>query len=200
LKRFQDDAMLPVEDVIVRIEAQRREPLDGLHVEALAVLVASPPGQVRPSCEGDRLPLLFASSLGSFASSALSLLLDAQSAASLPKGGSEPFRSDGVSEADGQLQRAAGKLPNTTQQGAARRSPFNNSAWTLAWRGGYQNSEALRAASSGSPEALRLYPDDYVFNRNMAIVLKRFKEPPSARRPSWRSAARGRKEKKWAEI
>ena len=51
----------------------------------------------------------------------------------------------------------------------------------LAWRGGYSNNEGMYLqAVQRLTEALRLFPDDYVFNRNMAIVLKRFRKPPPA--------------------
>jgi len=73
-----------------------------------------------------------------------------------------------------------GKLPNDDASRERRAIAFNNFAWTVAWRGGYVSSESLYSqAVQRLTEALRLYPDDYVYNRNMAVVLKRFKKPPS---------------------
>jgi tetratricopeptide (TPR) repeat protein len=72
------------------------------------------------------------------------------------------------------------KLPNDDANRERRAIAFNNFAWTVAWRGGYTSSESLyMQAIQRLTEALRLYPDDYVYNRNMAIVLKRFRKPPS---------------------
>jgi tetratricopeptide (TPR) repeat protein len=72
------------------------------------------------------------------------------------------------------------KLPSDEANKERRARAYNNAAWTLAWRGGYLGNESLyQQAMARQIEALRLYPEDYVFNRNMAIILKRFRKPPS---------------------
>jgi hypothetical protein len=71
----------------------------------------------------------------------------------------------------------------------------------LAFRGGYASSEAsyLQAVQRLN-EALRIAPEDYLVNRNMAIVLKRFKKPPFATAPFVeKCAAAVEKDKQWAE-
>jgi hypothetical protein len=73
------------------------------------------------------------------------------------------------------------KLPADDANKDRRAVALNNLAWTLAWRGGYMNNNEsmyLQAVQKLT-EALKLYPDDYVFNRNMAIVLKRFRKAPT---------------------
>jgi hypothetical protein len=73
------------------------------------------------------------------------------------------------------------RLPNDDANKDRRARAFNNAGWTLAWRGGYAGNEGLyMQATQRFTEALRLFPDDYVYNRNMAIVLKRFRKPPTA--------------------
>src|SRR6185436_18974071 len=72
------------------------------------------------------------------------------------------------------------RLPSDDGNREKRARSYNNSAWMLAWRGGYGNNEAYyQQAVARLIETLRLYPDDYIFNRNMAVVLKRFRKPPS---------------------
>ena len=93
------------------------------------------------------------------------------------------------------------KLPADDANRERRAKAFNNAAWTLAWRGGYLANEGLYSqAVQRLTEALRLAPDDYVYNRNMAIILKRFKKPPSAPTAFLEKArAAAAKEKEWAE-
>jgi hypothetical protein len=71
----------------------------------------------------------------------------------------------------------------------------------LAWRGGYASSEATyQQAIQRLNEALRLAPDDYVVNRNMAVILKRFKKPPLAPGPFVeKCGAAAAADKQWAE-
>jgi hypothetical protein len=72
------------------------------------------------------------------------------------------------------------RLPSDDGNREKRARSYNNSAWMLAWRGGYANNESYYTqAVARMIEALRLYPDDYIFNRNMAVILKRFRKPPS---------------------
>ena len=72
------------------------------------------------------------------------------------------------------------RLPGDDANKERRARAYNNAAWTLAWRGGYLTNESLyQQAIQRQVEALRLYPDDYVYNRNMAVILKRFRKPPS---------------------
>ena len=73
------------------------------------------------------------------------------------------------------------RLPNDDANKERRARAYNGSAWAMAWRGGYASNEGFyQQAVQRLTEALRMFPDDYVYNRNMAIVLKRFKKPPSA--------------------
>lgn len=70
-----------------------------------------------------------------------------------------------------------GKLPADDRE--RRMRAYNNQAWMLAFRGGYASSEATyQQAVQKLNEALKLAPDDYVVNRNLAVVLSRFKKPP----------------------
>jgi len=72
------------------------------------------------------------------------------------------------------------RLPGDDANRERRAKAYNDAAWMLAWRGGYLNNESLyQQAVARMIEALRLYPEDYIFNRNMAIILKRFRKPPS---------------------
>ena len=72
------------------------------------------------------------------------------------------------------------RLPGDDANREKRAKAYNNSAWTLTWRGSYLGNESyLQQAVARMIEALRLYPDDYIFNRNMAVILKRFRKPPS---------------------
>jgi tetratricopeptide (TPR) repeat protein len=72
------------------------------------------------------------------------------------------------------------RLPTDDANKDRRARAYNDAAWTLAWRGGYLNNEGLyQQAVQRLTEALRLFPEEYVYNRNMAVILKRFKKPPS---------------------
>jgi tetratricopeptide (TPR) repeat protein len=94
-----------------------------------------------------------------------------------------------------------GKLPADDANKERRVRAYNNQAWMMAFRGGYANSEAMyQQAVQKLSEALRLAPDDYVVNRNLAIVLNRFKKPPQA--PTGyleKCRAAAEKDKQWAE-
>jgi tetratricopeptide (TPR) repeat protein len=111
------------------------------------------------------------------------MLLDAEIRTELAlRDDPNPSVQDGlVTKATAAYNELIQKLP-TDDAGRERRAiAFNNFAWTVAWRGGYISSESLyQQAVQKLTEALRFYPDDYVYNRNMAIVLKRFRKPPSA--------------------
>jgi tetratricopeptide (TPR) repeat protein len=93
------------------------------------------------------------------------------------------------------------KLPADDANKERRLRAYNNAAWMLAWRGGYASSEATyQQAIQRLNEALRLAPDDYVVNRNMAVILKRFKKPPLAPGPFVeKCAAVAAADKQWAE-
>ena len=61
---------------------------------------------------------------------------------------------------------------------------LNNLAWMQAWRGGYQKSDVShKQALESLIEALKLAPEDYVYNRNAALVLKRLKKPAAEFQP-----------------
>lgn len=86
-----------------------------------------------------------------------------------------------VTKATASYNELIAKVPTDDASKERRARAYNNSAWTLAWRGGYTSNEGLYTqAFQRLQESLRLFPDDYVYNRNMAIVLKRFRKPPSA--------------------
>jgi tetratricopeptide (TPR) repeat protein len=73
------------------------------------------------------------------------------------------------------------KLPVDDANKERRAVAANNAGWALAFKGGYASNEGnYTDAVQRFTEALRLYPDDYVYNRNMAVVLKRMRKPPTA--------------------
>lgn len=93
------------------------------------------------------------------------------------------------------------KLPSDEANRERRIRTYNNLGWMLAFRGGYASSEAsyLQAVQRLN-EALRLAPDDYIVNRNMLVVLKRFRKPPFATQPFIdKCTAAVEKDKQWAE-
>jgi len=54
----------------------------------------------------------------------------------------------------------------------------NGLGWMEAWLGSYNSNETkLREAQAQFLEAVKLYPDDYVFNRNLCVVLRRLRRP-----------------------
>lgn len=76
------------------------------------------------------------------------------------------------------------KLPADEAHRERRVRAYNNLAWMLAFRGGYVGSEATyQQAVQKLNEALKLAPDDYVVNRNLAVLLGRFKKTPLAPAP-----------------
>jgi hypothetical protein len=93
------------------------------------------------------------------------------------------------------------RLPSDEANRERRVRTFNNIAWMLAFRGGYANNEAsYLQAIQRLNEALRIAPDDYIVNRNLVVVLHRFRKPPYASAPfieKCRAAAE--KDKQWAE-
>jgi tetratricopeptide (TPR) repeat protein len=85
-----------------------------------------------------------------------------------------------VTKAGAAFNELIQRLPGDDANRERRARAYNDGAWTLAWRGGYLNNESLyQQAVARMIEALRLFPDDYVFNLNMAVILKRFRKPPS---------------------
>jgi tetratricopeptide (TPR) repeat protein len=85
-----------------------------------------------------------------------------------------------VSKAGAAYNELLQRLPGDDANRERRARAYNDAAWMLAWRGGYLNNEGqYQQAVARMIEALRLYPEDYVFNRNMAVILKRFRKPPS---------------------
>ncbi|HVR86499.1 MAG TPA: hypothetical protein VMU54_19405 [Planctomycetota bacterium] len=105
------------------------------------------------------------------------------------------------SKAQQTYQELLQRLPSDEANRDRRVRVYNNLGWMLAFRGGYASSEAsyLQAVQRLN-EALRIAPEDYVVNRNMAVVLKRFKKPPFATAPFVeKCAAAVEKDKQWAE-
>ncbi|HLY08935.1 MAG TPA: hypothetical protein VKW04_06435 [Planctomycetota bacterium] len=93
------------------------------------------------------------------------------------------------------------RLPSDEANRERRVRAYNNLGWMLAFRGGYASSEAsYQQALQKLNEALRLAPDDYLVNRNMAIVLQRFRKPPFASAPFLEKCrAAVEKDKQWSE-
>jgi tetratricopeptide (TPR) repeat protein len=92
-------------------------------------------------------------------------------------------------------------LPNDEANRERRVRAFNNLGWMLAFRGAYANNEAtyLQAVQKLN-EALRISPDDYLVNRNLLVVLHRFRKPPFASAPFLEKCrAAAEKDKQWAE-
>ncbi len=56
---------------------------------------------------------------------------------------------------------------------------LNNSAWMQAWLGAYTvNASPYKKAEASLLEALKIAPNDYTYNRNMVVVLRRQKKDP----------------------
>lgn len=120
---------------------------------------------------------------GGFESRLEPILLDAsiRAEAALKEEPIPSVQETAVTKASAGFNDMIQRLPNDEANKERRAVAYNDSAWTLAWRGGYGSNEGFyQQAIQRLTEALRLFPDDYVYNRNMAIVLKRFKKPPSA--------------------
>jgi len=84
-----------------------------------------------------------------------------------------------VTKTQAAYQELVQKLPTDDANKERRLRAYNNLGWMMAWRGGYGSSEGYyQQAVQKLGEALRIAPDDYIANRNMAVVLKRFKKPP----------------------
>lgn len=130
-------------------------------------------------------------------------LLDAQmrTELALKENPSPAAQEQAVTKATAGYNELITRLPNDDAHKETRARAFNNAGWTLAWRGGYSSNEGLYLqAVQRLTEALRLFPDDYVYNRNMAIVLKRFRKPPTA--PAGfvdKCRAAAAKDKEWAD-
>ena len=93
------------------------------------------------------------------------------------------------------------RLPTDDANRERRIRAFDNMAWMLAYRGGYSGNDAphLQAIQKLN-EALRLAPDDYVLNRNVLVILHRFRKPPFGSAPFLEKCrAAVEKDKQWAE-
>jgi len=89
-----------------------------------------------------------------------------------------------VTKATAAYTELISKLPSDDANKERRAVAQNNAGWTLAWRGGFANNEGqYTQAQQRLTESLRLFPDDYVYNRNMAVLLKRYRKPPSDPKP-----------------
>jgi tetratricopeptide (TPR) repeat protein len=93
------------------------------------------------------------------------------------------------------------RLPSDEANRERRVRAYNNLGWMLAFRGGYASSEAsYQQAVQRLNEGLRIAPDDYLVNRNMLVVLKRFRKPPFAMGPFLEKCrAAVEKDAQWAE-
>lgn len=61
---------------------------------------------------------------------------------------------------------------------------LNNLGWMEAWSGSFNASEQkLKEAQVQLAEAVKLFPDDYVFNRNLCVVLRRLRRPEKEIQP-----------------
>ena len=93
------------------------------------------------------------------------------------------------------------RLPTDDANRERRIRAFDNMAWMLAYRGGYSGNDAphLQAIQKLN-EALRLAPDDYVLNRNVLVILHRFRKPPFGSAPFLEKCrAAVEKDKQWTE-
>jgi len=93
------------------------------------------------------------------------------------------------------------RLPADDANRERRVCAYNNLGWMLAFRGGYAGNEAsyLQAVQKLN-EGLRIAPDDYVLNRNLLVVLRRFRKPPFASAPFLEKCrAAVEKDKQWAD-
>jgi hypothetical protein len=65
---------------------------------------------------------------------------------------------------------------------ALKATVLNNQAWMKAWQAGWRN-QAPTTSQPDLDQALKLASEDYVINRNMAVVLKRLKRPADQIKP-----------------
>ena len=73
------------------------------------------------------------------------------------------------------------KIGNDDARKEVRTWALNNHAWMLAWRGGYSSNASYHTqALDRLTEALKMFPEDALLNRNTCILLKRLKRPPAA--------------------
>ncbi len=81
---------------------------------------------------------------------------------------------------------------------------LNNLGWMEAWRGSYTNSKVLLStAAKRFDEALKLFPDDFVFLRNALVVHKRLGSAAAVTAPlleKARAAGAGASEKELEEL
>ncbi|MBV8881921.1 MAG: hypothetical protein JO332_18325, partial [Planctomycetaceae bacterium] len=93
------------------------------------------------------------------------------------------------------------KLPADEAWRERRAVALNNLAWMIAFRGGYAGSDATyQQAVQKLNEALKLAPDDYLINRNLAVVLRRLKKAPPVLAPVVEKCrAAVEKDKQWAD-
>jgi hypothetical protein len=93
------------------------------------------------------------------------------------------------------------RLPTDDANRERRVCAYNNLGWMMAFRGGYSGNEAsyLQAVQKMN-EGLRIAPDDYILNRNLLVVLHRFRKPPFASAPFLEKCrAAVEKDKQWAD-
>jgi tetratricopeptide (TPR) repeat protein len=73
-----------------------------------------------------------------------------------------------------------------------RARALNGLAWMEAWRGGLLNNQGMHArALDHVSEAAKLFPDEYVYNRNVLTLLKRLNRPANAYQPYLEKAKAG---------
>lgn len=81
-----------------------------------------------------------------------------------------------------------------------RARALNNLGWLEAWRGTLQKSEPVILRGLGRMmEAVQLRPDDYAYNRNAAVLLKRVRRPREAWQPYLEKARAAAAQGSWAE-
>jgi tetratricopeptide (TPR) repeat protein len=133
---------------------------------------------------------------GKFADSPLPHLIDARILCDLAPV-EEPFQEkvviDAIQVLETRLLRTLTAADPESKDKRAR--TLNALAWMKAWRGESQNRDDYRRmAKTHLEDAIKLFPDDYVYNRNLLLVLKRIKgTPPSALAPYLEKAKAGAK-------
>ncbi len=96
------------------------------------------------------------------------------------------LKDESAKETEARLQKAAAAYKALLGQAmfkeerakAWRAAAHNNLGWILAWLGSYNGNETtLREARAQLEEAVKIFPGDYVFNRNLCVVLRRLRRP-----------------------
>jgi tetratricopeptide (TPR) repeat protein len=110
-----------------------------------------------------------------------------------------------VTRAVTSLQDLVRRLQGTDELGNERKArALNQLGWLQAWQGLYTNNKVkLGNAAKSFQDAAKLFPDDYVYNRNAALILKKAGAAAAAVLPhkdKAKAGATGDWEKDWDQV